>query len=87
MHVSSRKEGDFYVFSVKDNGIGIAPEYSSRIFEIFKRLHGMTEFSGTGIGLSICKKIVERNGGEIWVESREGEGSTFYFSLPGERAA
>lgn len=87
VHVSSRKEGDFYVFSVKDNGIGIAPEYSSRIFEIFKRLHGMTEFSGTGIGLSICKKIVERNGGEIWVESSEGEGSTFYFSLPGERAA
>ncbi len=82
VHVSAREDGNQWVFSVRDNGIGIAPEYLDQIFVIFKRLHTREEFPGSGIGLATCKKIVERHGGRLWVESAPGSGSTFSFSLP-----
>ncbi len=84
--VAAERDGSFWRFSVKDNGIGIPVEYRDRIFGIFKRLHAGTKYTGTGIGLAICQRIVERNGGRIWVESNAtGEGSTFFFTLPAQR--
>ena len=82
IHVSSKQKEDEWIFSVKDNGIGIASEYKDIIFTIFSRLQNGEGYSGTGIGLATCKKILEYHSGNIWVESQHGEGSTFYFSIP-----
>jgi PAS domain S-box-containing protein len=81
IHLSARETASEWVFSVADNGLGIEPKYAEHIFTVFKRLHGR-EYPGTGIGLALCKRIIERHGGRIWVESELGKGSTFYFTVP-----
>jgi len=81
IRITCKEQATQWLFSVKDNGIGIAPEFQDKIFLLFKRLHGNTDYEGTGIGLAMVKKIIEQHNGEIWLDSEEGEGATFWFTI------
>ena len=87
IRVSAELMGKEWILSVADNGIGIAPEHADSVFVVFRRLHTRAEYPGNGIGLSICKKIIEQHGGRIWVESEVGQGSTFRFALPSKQTS
>jgi signal transduction histidine kinase len=82
IHVDAKRSGIAWRFTVRDNGIGIDPEKTDRIFQMFQRLHGPDKYAGTGMGLALVKRIVERHGGQIWVEPAEGGGTAFHFSVP-----
>jgi len=82
IHISAEREDDVWTFAVSDNGVGIDPKYHERVFDVFKRLHTREQYEGTGIGLAISKRVVQRHGGRIWVESEPGKGSTFLFTIP-----
>jgi light-regulated signal transduction histidine kinase (bacteriophytochrome) len=82
VQINSRDLGNLWEFEVKDNGIGIDPEFHEKVFLLFKKLHSRKDFQGTGLGLAICKKVVEQMGGEIWIESAPNEGSSFFFTMP-----
>ena len=86
VHISAEQKKEEWVISIRDNGIGFDPKYAATIFAPFKRLHTVEEYPGTGVGLTICKRIVQAQGGRIWAESQPGEGTTFFFTLPVDSA-
>ena len=82
VELDAKRDGDQWTFSIRDNGVGFDQRYAERVFGVFKRLHRNADIPGTGIGLAICQRIIDRHGGRIWAESKLGEGSCFYFTLP-----
>jgi signal transduction histidine kinase len=84
IHISAESRQEAWQFAIRDNGIGIPEKYHNKLFILFERLHSRDTYPGTGLGLALCKKVIERHGGRIWVESEFGKGSTFYFTLPKE---